>query len=290
MKKIATIGFFDGVHKGHCYLFDRLRSLAAERDWLPLIVTFAEHPRTVLHADYMPHLLTTTEERKHLLEAYGEVLVLPFKDVQPLTARQFIERLANRYAVQALLMGYDHRFGSDRLHRIQDYRAAALQSGVEIIASGEFTEGEWHVSSTEIRSALMNGNVIVANELLGRPYALSGTVVHGNGIGRQIGFPTANIHPDDPLKIIPKPGVYAVSVRTDTMDWTPAMLNIGTNPTVGNKTQTIEVHIPSFSGDLYYRKMEVRFERFLREEKRFAGLDELKEQIAMDVDNIRHLA
>ena len=290
MKKIATIGFFDGVHKGHCFLFNHLRRLAAENALQPLIVTFIEHPRLALQADYVPQLLTTFEERKSLLETYGEVLVLSFAQVQPLTAAQFMEMLHTQYDVSVLLMGYDHRFGSDRLHRPQDYRLIGRQNGIDVVTLGEFIDGEWHVSSTEIRSALHSGNIVMANELLGRPYSLSGVVVHGNGIGRNIGFPTANIQPLDPHKILPKSGVYVVSVHVDGAEWLPAILNLGTNPTVGNSSQTIEVHIPSFKADLYGRMLEIRFERFIREEKRFDSLTELREQIAIDVDNNLRLA
>lgn len=279
MNRIATIGFFDGVHRGHQFLFEHLRSLASERGLAPLIVTFDTHPRAVLQADYIPQLLTSLDERKALLKPYGEVLVLPFEDVQPLTAELFMQRLHDAYEVSVLLMGYDHRFGADRLERPQDYRRIGAQCGIEVITMPEYTEGEWHVSSTEIRQALETGNIVVANELLGRPYALSGTVVHGKGLGRTIGFPTANIKPFDPYKIIPQSGVYMARVDTPTMDNAPAFVNIDMNG-------IIEAHIPSFKGDLYDAQLELRFERFLREERNFATLEQVKEQIKVDVDSI----
>lgn len=279
MLKIATIGFFDGVHKGHQFLFDHLRTFASERGLAPLIVTMDRHPRAVLQADYIPHLLTSTEEREKILSQYGEVLMLPFEDVQPLTAEQFMTRLHDEYEVSVLLMGYDHRFGSDRLERPQDYRRIGAQCGVEVITMPEYTEGEWHVSSTEIRQALETGNIVVANELLGRPYALRGTVVHGKGLGRTIGFPTANIVPLDPYKIVPKCGVYMARVDTPTMDNAPAFVNIDVRG-------VIEAHIPSFKGDLYDQVLKIRFVRFLREEKQFDSLEQVKEQIKDDVDSI----
>ena len=279
MLKIATIGFFDGVHKGHQFLFDHLRTLASDRGLAPLIVTMDRHPRAVLQADYIPHLLTSTEEREKILSQYGEVLMLPFEDVQPLTAAQFMQRLHDAYEVSVLLMGYDHRFGSDRLEHPQDYRRIGEQCGVEVITMPEYTEGEWHVSSTEIRQALETGNIVVANELLGRPYALRGTVVHGKGLGRTIGFPTANIVPLDPYKIIPQSGVYMARVDTPTMDNAPAFVNIDVNG-------VIEAHMPSFKGDLYDQVLKIRFVRFLREEKKFDSLEQVKEQIKADVDSI----
>ena len=257
-------------------MFNHLDRIGAARGLQPLIISFEEHPRMALQSDYIPKLLTTAEERKALLSAYGEVLMLPFADVQPLTALQFMQRLHDEHEVTVLLMGYDHSFGSDRLSKPQDYRRLGEQVGIEVISVNEFVEGEWHVSSTEIRSALENGNIVVANELLGRPYSLRGTVVHGKGVGRTIGFPTANISPIDPHLIIPKSGVYAVSVRSAAFTWTPAMLNI-------DASGTIEVHIPSFKGDIYGESMDIRFLRFLREEKHFNSLDELRKKIKEDL-------
>ena len=275
---IATIGFFDGVHKGHQFLFEHLQSLASERGLQPLIVTFAEHPRTVLDSDYIPRLLSSLEEREKQLSQYGEVVVLSFADIQPLTAAEFMTRLRDEYHVTTLLMGYDHRFGSDRLKHPQDYRRVGKQCGIEVLTMNEYVEGEWHVSSTEIRAALENGNIAVANELLGHPYTLRGQVVHGKAIGRTLGFPTANIAPMDPLKIIPKAGVYVALVNTPTMDNAPAFVNI-------DKQGLIEAHIPSFKGDLYDQILKIRFLRFLREEKHFDSLEKLREQIKADIDS-----
>ena len=281
MSRVATIGFFDGVHKGHKFLFNRLSALAKQRGLQPLIVTFESHPRAALQSDYIPQLLTTPEERKALLSAYGEVVMMPFEDIQPLTAAAFMKLLQTKYDVSVLVMGYDHRFGSDRLKRPQDYRRIGESMGMEIVTLNEYTEGELHVSSTEIRLALESGNIAVANDLLGRAYSIRGTVVHGKGLGRTIGFPTANIQPADPHIIIPNAGVYAVDVRAYAFTWTPAMLNIDTNG-------TIEVHIPSFQGDLYGQTLDVRFIRFIREEKQFASLDQLQQQIKADVDSSLH--
>ena len=278
MRKIATIGFFDGVHGGHRFLFEHLREEAQRRGLVPLIVTFDTHPRAVLQSDYMPKLLTTLEERKTLLSAFGEVLMLPFAEIQPLTAREFMERLKTEFEVEVLLMGYDHRFGSDRLQHPQDYRHVGQSVGIEVLTMPEYMEGEWHVSSTEIRAALETGNIALANELLGRCYSLCGTVVHGKELGRTIGFPTANIAPLDPHKIIPRSGVYVALVDTPTMDKAPALVNI-------DQQGLIEAHIPSFKGDLYGQILKVRFQRFLREERPFKNLEELKAQIKADIDS-----
>ena len=278
MKCIATIGFFDGVHRGHQFLFEQLCYMAEERDLTPLIVTFEQHPRAVLDADYQPRLLTSLEERKAQLSKYGEVLVLPFEQIQPLTAAEFMTWLKEEHEVTTLLMGYDHRFGSDRLKRPQDYRRIGEQCGVEVITLSEYVEGEWHVSSTEIRAALENGNIAVANELLGYPYTLRGRVVHGKGIGRTLGFPTANIEPIDARKVIPKAGVYVALINTPLMDDAPAFVNI-------DRQGIIEAHIPSFKGDLYEQILKLRFVRFLREERHFTSLEDLKNQIKADIDS-----
>ena len=280
MNRIATIGFFDGVHKGHRYLFRQLDRLAAERGLEPLIVTFEEHPRVVLQSDYVPRLLSSADERRALLSAYGHVLMMPFADIRELTAEQFMDRLRNQYGVSVLLMGYDHRFGSDRLRHPQDYRRIGEQMGIEVITLNEFVEGELHVSSTEIRIALESGNIAVANDLLGRPFSLRGTVVHGKGLGRTIGFPTANIAPDDAQQIIPKAGVYAGRLKTESGTW-QAFINI-------DEKGIIEAYLPAFEGDLYGEKTTLFLERFLREERHFENVEALKEQIKADVDNILH--
>jgi len=288
LKRIATIGFFDGVHKGHQYLFSQLRSQAESKGLEALVVTFDRHPRSLLDADYVPQLLTTREERIALLEQEAaHVLVLDFSEIRSMTAAEFMIYLRDRADVSVLMMGYDHRFGSDRLTRPQDYRRTGAACGICVQTIGEYAEGEWHVSSTEIRQALEKGNIAVANELLGRPYSLSGEVVHGNGIGRTIGFPTANIAPENNEKITPKNGVYLVKAYGEGIE-SDGILNIGTNPTVGNKTRSIELHLPSFTGDLYGKRLTIGFQRYLREEKRFDGLQELQLQIAQDVASIRH--
>lgn len=286
MNKIATIGFFDGVHKGHCYLFDHLLREAQQRHLQPLIVTFDKHPRAVLHSDYMPQLITTLPERQALLEQHTTTIVLPFADIHSLTAQQFMDYLRREYQVTTILMGYDHRFGSDRLPYWQDYQRVAQPLGINIVKQQEFIDGELHISSTEIRQALQNGNIVVANELLGYEYTLTGKVVKGKGIGHNIGFPTANIQPDDASKIIPRSGVYIVQALLPNRTWMPAMLNIGTNPTVGDNQLTIELHIPHIEQDLYGEQLTIRLIRFVREEKKFASLTDLRTQIQQDLSLI----
>ena len=302
MGRIATIGFFDGVHKGHRYLFKQLNEEAAARGLKPLIVTFEEHPRTVLQSDYIPKLLSTKEERKALLSAYGEVVMLRFSTIRDLTAEQFMIRLKEEYGVEVLLMGYDHRFGSDGLRNPEDYCRVGAKQGIEVLRMEEYQAGTQHVSSTEIRTALEKGDVERAKELLGRPYALFGKVVHGKGLGRTIGFPTANIEQEEPNKIIPMAGVYLVRVRGEWSlvrgewslvngEWSLVSGDCSLVKGICNVDAkgTIEVHILDYKGDLYDQPLEIQFERFIREERQFHSLDELQQQIKADVDSSQHL-
>lgn len=297
MGRIATIGFFDGVHKGHRYLFKQLNEEAAARGLRPLIVTFEEHPRTVLQSDYIPKLLSTKEERKALLSAYGEVVMLRFSTIRDLTAEQFMIRLKEEYGVEVLLMGYDHRFGSDGLRNPEDYRRVGAKQGIEVLRMEEYQDGTQHVSSTEIRTALEKGDVERAKELLGRPYALFGKVVHGKGLGRTIGFPTANIEPEEPNKIIPMAGVYEVKVKGERLkdEGVNELANervsgLGVRGMCNIDSQgVIEVHLLGYKGNLYGQNLTIQFMQFIRKERQFHSLDELQQQIKADVDSSLHL-
>ena len=286
MPTVATIGFFDGVHKGHQYLFEQLRLQAQAHEERALIFTFLQHPRSVLTHD-CPPLLTTLDEREMLIGQYGDVHFFDFAEVQPLTAAQFLDYLSDRWKVRHLLMGYNHHFGSDGRLSDEQYASVARQVGIEVLRLPPYVEDETRPSSTRIRNALLQGDISGANQMLGYAYHLSGRVVQGRMIGRQIGFPTANIMPD-PAKLIPAAGVYKVMVNDERTsdEWVMALVNIGTNPTVGNAHQTIEVHIPGYDGDLYNRTLTLQFLERLRGEQRFDSLDELREQIHKDLQRI----
>lgn len=282
-------------------MFKQLNEEAAARGLKPLIVTFEEHPRTVLQSDYIPKLLSTKEERKALLSAYGEVVMLRFSTIRDLTAEQFMIRLKEEYGVEVLLMGYDHRFGSDGLRNPEDYCRVGAKQGIEVLRMEEYQDGTQHVSSTEIRTALEKGDVERAKELLGRPYALFGKVVHGKGLGRTIGFPTANIEPEDSKKIIPMAGVYEVKVKGEWSlvngEWS---LVIGDCSLVNGDCSlvkgicnidakgTIEVHLLGYKGNLYGQNLTIQFMQFIRKERQFHSLDELQQQIKADVDSSLH--
>ena len=262
MNYIATIGTFDGVHKGHQFLLDTLCQEAQQRDLTPLVVVI-DRPNA--------QRLTTLDEQNALLEKYTPyTLHFTLSAIRNLTAEQFLTILHDQHHVDTLLMGYDTRFGSDQL----DYNA--LSNLNYKIFNIKFKIS--NISSSKIRAALLDGDIEAANEMLGYPYALSGTVVHGNGIGHTIGFPTANIQPDS-HKLIPKPGVYAAE---------GALVNIGTNPTIGNDHLTIEAHLIDYHGDdLYGQPLTLHLIRRLRDEQHFNSLAELQSQIAHDLAMVK---
>ena len=297
-KKVAAIGMFDGVHIGHQHLIKALLATAKSRNMESMVITFNEHPAATLQRS-TPAMLMDREQRKNALQETGisHVLFLDFTaEMAHLSARDFMKQhLRDRYGVTHLLIGYDHHFGSDHLASFADYQAAAARVGLTILPIEQAPEGD--VSSSKIRRALCRGAIESANIMLGYPYTLTGTVVHGRGLGRTIGFPTANIAlPAD--KILPANGVYAVECLIShsasdptvegglTSNSVSGLLNIGTNPTVGDNAITLEVHIPDFVGDLYDQQLSIRLLRFIREEKCFDSLDALKDQIRQDLQSL----
>ena len=280
MPKIATIGFFDGVHRGHRFLFAQLHEHAKHHQLTPAIYTFDRHPKELLTGQ-APAMLTTHDERKALLQNYGEVHFLDFAAVQQLTAEQFMCYLKEQEGVETLLMGYDHHFGSDRLKGFHEYEKIAHKIGLHIERAHECLVDGVPVSSSRIRKLMAAAQIDQVNRLLGYTYSVLGVVEHGNAIGAMLGFPTANIRLDS-AKQLPAVGVYSVVAQVNGVEY-KALANIGTNPTVGNDHMSLEVHLLDFQGDLYDQSLSISFLHFLREEKKFDSLDELKSQIAEDV-------
>ena len=301
MPKIATIGFFDGVHRGHRFLFAQLKELAHERHLEPLIFTFDRHPKEVL-TGVCPPMLTTYEERQQLLALHAQVRVLPFADVQRLTAEQFMRYLQDKEQVDVLLMGYDHCFGSDQLKGFSEYEKVARRVGLHVERAYECLVDSLPVSSSRIRKLLAAARIDQVNRLLGYTYSISGVVEHGNAIGTTLGFPTANIRLNS-HKQLPASGVYVVEVHLQAQQSSSnaifecsdlqgvprqsipyrGVANIGTNPTVGNDHLSLEVHLLDFQGNLYDQQLTISFLSFLREEKKFASLEDLQSQIAEDI-------
>lgn len=292
---VATIGFFDGVHAGHRYLIQQVKEIAAAKGLHSALVTFPVHPRKVMNADYRPELLTTPEEKTSLLADIGVdyCLMLDFTpDVSKLTAREFMSQLLKeRYHVKCLVIGYDHRFGHNRSEGFEDYVRYGKEIGIEVIRAQAYTSHieigtEQHVpvSSSLIRKLLHEGEVDLAARCLKYEYFLDGTVVGGYQVGRKIGFPTANLCVDDPDKLIPADGVYAVWVTVDG-DTYMGMLNIGVRPTIDNgSNRTIEVNILHFHSDIYDKFIRLTFVKRTRPELKFASIDELIAQLHKDAE------
>ena len=292
-KLAATIGFFDGVHLGHRYLISELKEIAAQSDLPSAIITFPQHPRAVLRSDYQPKLLNTYSEKIELLNKTGidYCISLDFtRDLSQLTAKEFItEILAHKFHVEILLIGYDHRFGHNREKDFEDYVAYGKLCNMQVIKASRYSEGEESVSSSEIRRLISNHNVEEAAHLLTYPYTIKGQIVSGYKIGRTLGFPTANILVDEPCKIIPATGVYAVWVYLNGGKH-KGMLYIGNRPTLNNGNDTsLEVNILDFSGDIYNNEISVAFIHYIRADIKFDTLEELTLQLEHDRETVDKL-
>ena len=288
---VATVGFFDGMHRGHRFLIESLKAKAAELGLKSLVVTFAVHPRKVLQSDFQPLLLSSLHEKLEQLSSTGvdACVLLEFSpEMAQLTAQQFLKTvLFDRYQVRALLVGHDHRFGRNRAEGFDDYVRYGGQMGMKVIQAERFYTTEFpHISSSDVRKALQEGDVQKAANILTYPYGFGGHVVNGFRVGRKIGFPTANIKPDEPDKLIPALGVYEVLVNIDN-ERHRGMMNIGHRPTLENgENISLEVHIFNFNRDIYNTRVEVSFVRRIRSEKKFNSVDELIIQLEADKSNI----
>ncbi len=278
-----TIGFFDGVHQGHRYLLQQLEELAAANGLSAAAVTFDRHPRTVVQPNFVPSLLTTQEEKLDLLsKAFsGKIIVLPFtQELSEMTAKEFMQNiLREKLNAELLLMGYNHRFGHGGGNP-EDYVTWGHETGIKVCLAKALA-GE-KVSSSRIRNLISLGDVKKANNLLGYPYFLTGEVTEGKQIGRQIGFPTANLTLPE-QKLMPACGVYAVWVTMPDHSKRGGMLCIGHRPTVEQNGEiSVEVHIFDFNGNLYGTSISIDFIEKLRDERHFDSLEELQKQLVLD--------
>ena len=280
-----TIGTFDGVHIGHRTILERLIKQSKRMGLKSMVLTFFPHPRMVLQKDGDLKLLNTIGEKTRILENLGlDILVVhPFTNTfSRLSATEFVrDILVNALRARKIIIGYDHRFGRNRTANITDLKAFgnALDFEVEEISAMEVDNVS--VSSTKIRTALEEGDVITANSYLGYDYMLTGTVKKGKGLGRTLDFPTANLHIDATYKLIPKIGVYAVySIIDDKKVF--GMMNIGYNPTVAGKDRSIEVHFFDYKNNLYGRELQVNCVARLRDEHKFDSIEALKSQLKKD--------
>lgn len=287
-KTIVTLGTFDGVHIGHKKIIERLIHNSEECNCETLLLTFFPHPRMVLQDQSEIKLLNTIDEKSLLLGKTGlhNLVIHPFdKAFSRLTAEEFVKNiLVDVFNIKKIIIGHDHRFGRNRTANIDDLIVFGQLYGFEVEQISPQEVNEVTVSSTKIRNAITEGNIGLANKYLGYDYFFTGIVVQGKQLGRTIGYPTANIHIEETYKLIPAQGVYVVSSFIDGKT-VFGMMNIGTNPTVGGKIQTIEVNYFNLDKDLYGRKLQVAVLSRIREEKKFGSLDSLKEQLLRDKEN-----
>lgn len=260
--------------------------MAAAKGLPSALITFPVHPRKVMNSDYHPELLTIYDEKRALLEETGVdyCMVLDFTpELSQLTAQAFMaDILKTRYNVQTLVIGYDHRFGHNRSEGFDDYCQYGQAMGMEVVLAHACTAGDMQISSSVIRNFLHEGKVEMASRCLGYNYFLDGIVVSGHQVGRTIGFPTANLKVDDPDKLVPAYGVYAVYVTLDGQTY-KGMLSIGIRPTIGNGTdRSIEVNILHFNADIYSKTLRLTFVKYLRPELKFDTIEALVKQLHRD--------
>ncbi len=289
---VATIGMFDGVHLGHATLVGFLNSQAASRGKQSLVITFLNHPRNLLQPDPRFSLIMSLDDRLAHLQELGpdQLLALDFsRELSQLDSSQFIELLRDRYGVDVLVAGYNHRFGHNREETFEDYCRHGKRLGVEVIKAPEYLGQYAPVSSTIVRSLIAAGRVKDAMHCMGRPHVIRGKVVHGFHNGRGLGFPTANVGKVDPNILLPHNGAYAVLAHVKGMVL-QGMANIGKRPTLDNGDQlSIEVNLFDFEDDIYGEDFTLEFISFLRLEFKMCGLDELKHQLSLDRDNAKRI-
>lgn len=276
--KVITIGTFDGVHIGHRKIIKRIVESAENSALESAVLTFFPHPRMVLQKEVGIELINTIEERKQILENTGidHLIVHPFtRAFSRLTAQEYIEEvLVKKLQAKKVIIGYDHRFGRNRNADIEDLKKYGEKYGFEVEEISKQDVDEVAVSSTKIRKALQEGDVEKANTYLGSNFLLTGTIVKGKGLGKDLGFPTANLKIEETYKLIPKTGVYVVKSLIDDQEFF-GMMNIGYNPTVGGSEKTIETYFFNLDKNLYGKKLQIEMLKRIREEKKFSGVEEL---------------
>jgi len=279
------LGTFDGVHIGHRKILERVTQNTKNGEYESLVLTFFPHPRMVLQGESEVKLLNTLSEKIALLEKIGiqNLVIHPFDETfSRLTAEEFVKTvLVDQFHIQKIIIGHDHRFGRNRTANIDDLIAFGKQHHFEVEQISVQEIDAVSISSTKIRTALLAGDMALANEFLGYDYFISGTISKGKQLGRTIGFPTANLQIDEKFKLIPRNGVYVVK-STINEKTVFGMMNIGFNPTVAGENLSIEIHYFDFDGDLYDQKISVSLLEYLRPEQKFDSVDLLKQQLEKD--------
>lgn len=288
---VLTIGTFDGVHIGHQKIIQRLNEIKSKPFERSMILTFYPHPRRVLDQSNDIKMLTTMDEKTHLLKKFGldDLIIEPFtKEFSRRSALDFVrDILVRQLHLKQLVIGYDHHFGKNREGNFEQLTefGELYDFTVEKISAQEIESVS--VSSTKIRKAIESGDMSTANKYLGYNYLLTGEIIKGQGIGRKINFPTVNLSIPEDFKLIPKKGVYVVLAHFNE-ESNFGIMNIGFRPTVGGKGQTIEIHLLDYYGDLYGSKMQIEVLTRLRDEKKFESIENLAEQISKDEKSARN--
>ena len=283
---VVTIGTFDGVHRGHQKIIKRLVTIADTEQLQALVLTFFPHPRMVVQKNSSIKLINTIDEKANLIQDLGvdHLVVKAFtKEFSRLTALEYVrDVLVNTFHVKHIIVGYDHHFGRNRTANIKDLKEYGAFYGFKVTEIDPQEVGDVAVSSTKIRTALKEGAIKEANQFLGYPFMLNGTVVKGKGLGKTIQFPTANLKIEEPYKLIPKKGVYLVQALIEK-ELVYGMLNIGTNPTVSSaNTLSIEVFFFNFNKNLYDTELHIQLLDRIRDEIKFTDLEALKTQLERD--------
>lgn len=290
---VVTIGTFDGVHIGHKAIIEKLKEQAKKLNCESVIITFSPHPRMVVNNDSKILLLTTLEEKKELIEKLGvdKLYVINFtKNFAKKTYQEFLtETIVLKNKAKHLIIGYDHKFGKDRAGDKTNLMELTKENNIGITIVNPQEINGMVVSSTKIRNALLDGNLELANTMLGRNYKVNGKVIEGSKRGRTLGFPTANIEPYEKNKLLPQNGVYLVKVFLENREY-PGVLNIGLRPTFNNRVEPIaEVHLLDFNQDIYGTEISVEFIKRLRDEKKFNSKEELITQIKKDIKEVKKI-
>ena len=284
-KTILTLGTFDGVHIGHKKILEKVIQNTQDEKYESLVLTFFPHPRMILQERSEIKLLNTMSEKILLLEQLGiqNLVIHPFDEIfSRLTAEDFVRTvLVEQFKIHKIIIGYDHRFGRNRTADINNLIEFGEKYGFEVEQISAQEINAISVSSTKIRNAIQEGEMLLANKYLGYQYFLTGTVIKGKQLGRTIGFPTANLKIEEDYKLIPSKGVYVVSSEINNQT-VFGMMNIGHNPTVGEEQLSVEIHYLNFEGDLYDQKITVAIYQRIRSEEKFDSLLLLKEQIEKD--------
>lgn len=289
----VTVGSFDGVHRGHQAIFENLIAAASKKNLQSVIVTFDPHPRKVLSPDSQNlRLLTSLDEKIEIFQRVGvdTVLVIHFsREFSKLSYVEFVEDiLVNKLKVREMVIGHDHHFGRNREGGLRNLIDLGEKHGFGVGQVAPLRANEQIISSSLIREYLEDGEVEQANAFLGRSYGIKGRVIKGDGRGKEIGYPTANIQPHDPDKVIPRRGVYAVEVDYGN-DRFKGMMNIGYRPTFNFDPLTLEVHIFNFGVQIYGEVLSIYFKKFIRQEKKFNSVQQLKAQLDQDKKNCENI-